>query len=134
MLALFKKYWPHISGALAALVALYQLHGYVYQTGFNAGQQELISAHNKALEQQRKEYERKVQEALNTIAADNTAEIERLRSERQIEYITKEVVRNVEITVPAECDQLAADVVSLLSQAASIVISATGAAKSTDTE
>lgn len=122
--AILKRYWPHIAGGIAVIVSLYQVHNYIYQSGYTAAVTHIQAEHNKALELQRKEYERRTQEALVTIAADHDASIRRLKQEREVEYVTKEVIRYVteEINVPSECDDLAVDIVGLLDQAASIVI------------
>lgn len=132
---MIKKYWPYITGALALIVSLHQIHSYVYETGFKAGQEALIKIHNQEIEKQRKEYEKAVQEALNIISKDYDEEIERLKNEAIVEYRTKEVIKYVdrEITIPSECTDLANDVVGMLNQATSIVINATGTTQSTDT-
>lgn len=132
---MIKKYWLYITGSLALIVSLYQIHDYVYDTGFKAGQEELIKIHNEEIEKQRKEYEKAVQEALNIISKDYDEEIERLKNEAIVEYRTKEVIKYVdrEIVIPSECTDLANDVVRMLNQATSIVINATGTTQSTDT-
>ena len=132
---MIKKYWPYITGALALIVSLYQIHSYVYETGFKAGQEALIKIHNQEIEKQRKEYEKAVQEALNIISKDYDEEIERLKNEAIVEYRTKEVIKYVdrEIVIPSECTDLANDVVRMLNQATSIVINTTGTTQSTDT-
>lgn len=132
---MIKKYWPHITGALALIVSLHQIHSYVYETGFKAGQDALIKMHNEEIEKQRKEYEQAVQKALNVISKDNSEELERIKKEAIVEYRTKEVIKYVdrEIVIPSECTDLANDVVRMLSQATSIVINATGTTQSTDT-
>lgn len=132
---MIKKYWPYITGALALIVSLHQIHSYVYETGFKAGQEALIKIHNQEIEKQRKEYEKAVQEALNIISKDYDEEIERLKNEAIVEYRTKEVIKYVdrEIVIPSECTDLANDVVRMLNQATSIVINTTGTTQSTDT-
>lgn len=132
---MIKKYWPYIAGALALIVSLYQIHGYVYETGFKAGQDALIKIHNEEIEKQRKEYEQAVQKALNIISRDYDEEIERLKNEAIVEYRTKEVIKYVdrEIVVPNECTDLADSVVRMLSEATNTVISTTGTTQSTDT-
>lgn len=131
-----KKILSYAAGAIAAAVSLYQLHDYIYRQGYNAATTEIQSRHNELIENQRKEYERKTQQAIDTLSADHAAEVERLRNEVKTEVITKEVIKYVTdtIEVPANCEPLAVNVVSVLNQATSIVSSATnGSAKSADT-
>lgn len=132
---MIKRYWIYFTGALALIITLYQIHDYIYETGFKAGQEKLIKEHNIEIEKQRKEYEQAVQKALNIISRDYGEEIERLKNEAVVEYRTKEVIKYVdrEIIVPSECTDLANDVVGMLSQATSIVINATGTTQSTNT-
>lgn len=132
---MINRYWIYFTGALALIISLYQIHDYIYETGFKAGQEKLIKEHNIEIEKQRKEYEQAVQKALNVISKDNSEELERIKNEAIIEYRTKEVIKYVdrEIIVPSECTDLANDVVGVLSQATSIVINATGTTQSTDT-
>ena len=130
-----KKLLSYASGAITVAVILYQLHGYVYDNGYRAAMTQIQAEHNAALEQQRKEYEHKTQVALDTLSADHAAEVARLRAEFKTEVVTQEVIKYVTktIEVPSGCDQLAADVVSVLDKATGIVIgAANGSAESSD--
>lgn len=131
-----KRVLGYAAGAITAAVSIYQLHDYIYKQGYNAAATEIQSKHNELIENQRKEYERKTQQAIDTLSADHAAEVERLRNEVKTEVITKEVIKYVTdtIEVPADCEPLAVNVVSVLNQATSIVSDATnGSSRSADT-
>lgn len=130
-----KKLLSYATGALTVAVSLYQFHGYVYDNGYRAATAEIQAQHNAALEQQRKDYERKTQVALDTLSADYAAEVARLRAEVKTEVVTQEVIKYVTktIEVPSGCEQLAVDVVGMLDKATGIVISAAnGSAESSN--
>jgi len=117
-----KKLLGYVAGAVGFLVSLYQLHGYVFDSGRESMRVEMQSQYNEQLELARKEYEEDIQDLLNRMQANHNDEIKRVLSEREIitkvETVTEYV--NKEIIVQAECDTLAADVVGVLKQAASI--------------
>lgn len=122
-----KKILGYASGALALLVTLYQLHDYVYDSGYQSAVNDITAEHNKALEQARKGYEKEIEKSLSRLQADHQDELTRVRNEREIitkvETVTEYVDR--EIIVEAQCDKLASDVVSVLSKATSIINTST---------
>jgi len=117
-----KKILGYVAGAVGFLVSLNQLHGYIFDSGRESMRVEMQSQYNEQLELARKEYEKDIQDSLNRMQANHNDEIQRVLSEREIitkvETVTEYV--NKEIIVQAECDALAADVVGVLKQAASI--------------
>lgn len=123
LLLKYKKLIGYATAVLTLVVTLYQLHDYIYKSGYQAAVNEITAEHNKALESQRKEYEKKIEESLERIQADHAQELERVRNEREIitkvETVTEYVDR--EIIVEAQCDALANHVISVLKQATSIV-------------
>lgn len=130
-----KKLLSYATGAVTVAISLYQLHNYIYDNGYQAATAAIQAEHNAALEQQRKEYERKTQAALDTLSADHVAEVARLRAEVKTEVVTQEVIKYVTktIEVPSGCEQLALDVVGVLDKATGIVISAAnGSAESSN--
>lgn len=124
-----RKIFAYISAAVALIAALYQVKSHIYESGRESMRVEIQAQYNEKLEQQRKEYEKKVERSLQRIQADHAQELERVRNEREIitkvetvtEYVDKEII------VQAECDKLASDVISVLDQATSIVIGSTEA-------
>lgn len=135
MLLANKKLIGYAGAALAAAVTLYQLHDHVYDSGYNAAVTDIKTEQNKLLEEQRSVYEKKIQAALDTITADNAAELERIKANQKTEYVTQEVIKYVdrEIKVPVGCESLANDVVSVLSKATGIIIGTASPAESEDT-
>lgn len=117
----------YVTGVLALIVTLYQLHDYVYESGYQAAVNEITAQHNKALAKQREQYEKQIEESLARISADHTQELERVRNEREIvtkvETVTEYVDR--EIKVPGECGLLAGDIISVFKQATDIVSATT---------
>lgn len=112
-------------GVIALLMALNEYGDYKYDKGYDAAAVAInaqtaieINEHN--------------QQALNDVVADNADTAERVRIEYVTETEIKEVIKYVdrEIIVPADCEPLAAHVVSVLSQATSAVSRST---KSADT-
>lgn len=105
------------------LFTLYQLHSAVYESGRESMRTELIAQHNAAMENARKDYEKRVNESMLRVQADHADELARVRNEREIitkvEKVTEYVDR--EIIVQAECDDLADSVVVVLQQAADII-------------
>ena len=105
------------------LFTLYQLHSAVYESGRESMRTELIAQHNAAMENARKDYEKRVNESMLRVQADHADELARVRNEREIitkvekvtEYVDKEII------VQSECDDLANDVISVLKQATNIV-------------
>lgn len=126
------KYIPHITAVLALVAGLYQLHNYIYNQGRQAERALMQAELNKAMQAQQEIYRQQVQSALAAQASDHAAEIQRLAANQQTEVITQEIIRYVdrEIIVPAECDLLASNVVSLLQQTTAVISSAH---RSTDT-
>ena len=122
-----KKLLGAVTGGIAALVAVYQLHGYVYESGYRAAINSVTLEHNKALEKQRKDYEKQIDESLVRINQDHAQELERVRNEREIITKVKTVTEYVdkEIIVTPECDGLSSDIVRVFSQATSIISDST---------
>lgn len=118
-----KRIIGFLLGAVTLAIALYQIKAHIYQSGRESMRIELQAAHNQAIESQRKEYERKIDESLSAIQANHNDEIERIKNEREIitkvetvtEYVDKEII------VEVGCDKLAADIVGVLEQATSII-------------
>ena len=118
-----KRIISFVLGAVTLAIALYQLKSHIYDSGRESMRIELQAAHNEAIESQRKEYERKIDESLSAIQANHNDEIERIRNEREIitkvetvtEYVDKEII------VEVGCDKLASDIVGVLEQATSII-------------
>lgn len=115
-----------IVGFISLLLALNEYGDYKYQKGYDSAIVEINAQTAVAVNEHN-------QEALNDVVADNADTTERVR----IEYVTnteiKEVIKYVdrEIMVPADCEQLASHVVSVLDQATSAV---SRSAKSADTD
>jgi len=120
------KYIPHITAVLALVAGLYQLHNYIYNQGRQAERALMQLELNNAMQAQQEIYRQKVQAALAAQASDHAAEIQRLAANQQTEVITQEIIRYVDrtIKVPAECTDLANDVVSLLQQTTAVINSA----------
>ena len=117
-----QKYVAYGSAVVALLIALYQLHDHVYDSGYRAAEVDLVSKHNKALSEQREKYQADLDNRVAQLQADHNDEVERVRSEREtitkvekvIEYVDKEIL------VEAQCDDLAVSVVRMLKQATDI--------------
>ena len=122
-----KKLFGMVTGAIGFIVVIYQLYGHIYDSGRESMRVEIQSQYNEQLELARKEYEKDIQDSLNRMQANHNDEVKRIINEREIitkvetvtEYVDKKII------VQAECDALAADVVGVLKQAASIANSAT---------
>ena len=114
-----------IAGIIGLLLALNEYGDYKHEQGYQLAVVEINAQTAAKLSESN-------QEALNDIVDDNADTTERVR----VEYITqtqiKEVIKYVdkEIIVPADCEPLAAHVVSVLEQATSAV---SRSAKSADT-
>jgi hypothetical protein len=125
MLTKYKAVLATAGAVVSLFVCLYQYGAYRYEQGYKAATVDAGAALAKQLAEHN-------QKALEDIAEDNKDTAERVR----VEYVTqteiKEVLRyvNKEIIVPADCEPLAASVVSVLSQTTSTI---NNAAKSTDT-
>lgn len=113
----------YVTGVLALIVTLYQLHDRVYQSGYDAAVTRITAEHNKALEKQRQQYEQEIEKSLARINADYAQELERVRNEREIVTKIETVIEYVdrEIKVPGECDMLVSDIVGVLKQATDII-------------
>lgn len=126
----YKKHIAAVAGIATLLVTLYQLHDSVYDSGYSAAVVELTAKHNQALEDARKQYEKEINDSISRMQIDHKEELQRVRNEREIitkvekvtEYVDKEII------VEAQCDELAANVVSVLKQATDIT-SASSATK-----
>lgn len=120
------KFIPHITAVLALVAGLYQLHNYIYNQGRQAERALMQVELNNAMQAQQEIYRQQVQAALAAQASDHAAEIQRLAANQQTEVITQEIIRYVDrtIKVPAECTDLANDVVSLLQQTTAVINSA----------
>ena len=112
-----------LSGIIGLGIALYQLHDHVYDAGRESMKQELISEQNKRYIELRKEYEKSVDNAVALIKKDYDERLGRIKATERIITQTKVVKEYVEkeIIVTEQCDVLATNIVSLLSQATSIV-------------
>ncbi|WP_333609338.1 hypothetical protein [Arsukibacterium sp.] len=128
------KYLAYAAAAAAIITALYQAHSYIFEQGRITERAEIQRAYNAAMEKQQAKYRDLVQHALNAQAQDHASEIQRIAANQQTETITKEIIRYVDrkIIVPAECDQLAADVVSVLQQTSAAIRAANRTAESGD--
>lgn len=119
VLPFLKRYGPHI----AAMVALLSVVGMIYKAGIDrcetSAQAALVAQANK----HKDEVEEEIREALELQAREHAAELDRVRSEREVEVKTKEVIRYVDRIkeVPAECDGVARDVIRVLQQSTDTV-------------
>lgn len=115
-----------IAGVLGLLLALNEYGDYKQEQGYQLAVSEINAQTAVKLSESN-------QEALNDITQDNADTTERVRVEYVTETKIKEVIKYVdrEIIVPADCEPLAAHVVSVLSQATSAV---SRSAKSADTD
>lgn len=107
-------------------MAINEYGDYKHQKGYDAAIVDINS-------QTSVELSKESQKALDDIAQDNSDSVERVRIEYTTNTEIKEVIKYVdkEIIVPADCEPLAAHVVSVLNQATSAV---SRSAKSADTD
>jgi endonuclease III-like uncharacterized protein len=118
-----KKLIGQATAVVALLAALYQLHDYVYDSGYKAAVSQLQAEQNARYEVLRKKYETDMQEAINTLAKEHAIALSRVKAKEVIitktnvvkEYVTKE------IEVPGTCDDLAFDVIKLLHDSTDII-------------
>lgn len=130
-----KKMLGGVTAVLTAVILSYQVYNHIYERGRLDERIEMQARVNAQFEAQRREYERLLQERITQIADDYEAQLELEREKVRVEYRTQEVIRYVdrEIVVPAECTDLANNVISVLQQATGIVTGATNnRARSTD--
>lgn len=122
-----KKMLGGVTAVLTAVILSYQVYNHIYERGRLDERIEMQARVNAQFEAQRREYERLLQERITQIADDYEAQLELEREKVRVEYRTREVIRYVdrEIVVPAECTDLANNVISVLQQATGIVTGAT---------
>ena len=112
-----------VAGVVGLGISVYQLHGYVYDSGRESMRVEMVRQYNEQLKDQQIKYELEIKNALDRITLDHKDELERVRSEQEIIVKVEKVIEYVdkEIIVKPECDILASDVVGLLQQATDLV-------------
>lgn len=119
----YKKAIAGIGAILTVLVLWNQIHDHIYNKGVSDERVRLQAEFNRQYEAQRKEFDKQLQNQLQTISDDYQAQLEIERARVRIEYRTKEVIEYVdrEIEVPIGCDALVNDVIRVLQQATGIV-------------
>lgn len=126
VLLFLKRYGAHI----AALVALLSAVGMIYKAGIDRCETSAQAALVKQANKHREEVEKEIEAALELQSQEHAAELDRVRSEREVEVKTKEIIKYVDRikTVPAECDGVARDVIRVLQQSTDTVREATRSA------
>lgn len=122
-----------ISAVLGAVLVLYQIHDHIRQNAIRDCQTSAQAALNAKVDELRKQYEKKVQDALDLQSLEHQEDLIRVRGEVVIKERTKVVTEYVDRIkeIPAECDSLMLDVGRVLSDSTNTVISAgTGGAGS----
>lgn len=123
----YKKVIALVAGASALAAGIYMWNQNTYQRGVLDERMRFSELHNQILDEQRQQYEKAAQEAIQLQQIELEEELARVRAEAETKTEIKEVVRYVEteIEVPADCDALATNVSRVLKQATNIVRSAT---------
>lgn len=118
-----KKLISYLLGLVGLLVTLYQLHDHIYDSGYQAAITDIKEDYNKKVEKKNKEYQEKVQKALNLQSKEYEQQIEDLKQKKQTKQKVKKVKEYVyeKVEVPVGCDDLANNVVGVLSKATGIV-------------
>lgn len=120
---------------VGALSAFATYSAWLYDLGEKSAHAQIQAEQTRKANENRKSVEKQIAEALKVQADDYDSALERVRNEREIVIKTEEVVKYVDRikTIPAECDSLAADIVGVLQQHASIIRAAAGSSDA-DTE
>ncbi len=108
-----------IYGLVASFIVGFSIKAYnhIYNEGYNKRISEYQAAYDLELQTQQKEYDRKLSETIKLMKEENKAALKRQEAKTEIALRTETVVRYVDkIVVKTECNDLAADVVWLLSE------------------
>jgi len=130
-----KKLLGGATAVLTAIILGYQVYDHIYEQGRLAERIEMQIKMNEQFEAQRKEYEKLIKERMTQLSSDFEEQLAVEREKVKIEYRTREVIKYVdrEIQVPAECDALAANIISVLQQATELAsTAANGSTRRTD--
>jgi hypothetical protein len=127
-----KKAAPLV-GLLASLTAFVAYSNWLIGFGESRAIMQMQGAQVELANAQRKELEQKMAEALDIQAQDHADAIDRLRNEREVVIVTKEVIEYVDkIIIDDSCHKLAIDFIGMRQQATSAIRGAGAGASAED--
>lgn len=104
------------------VLGLYKLYNSIYQSGYNKRTDEYQTAYNLELETQQKEYDDKLAKTIKLMRLENEAALDRQVAKTDIAVRTEKVIQYVDkIVVKTECNDLAVNVVWMLSESTTTI-------------
>lgn len=108
---------------LFVIFIIYQWRGNIYQQGVLDERSRLTQEYAVIMEQQRQEYEIASERASQLFSEELEQELSRAREQASAETEIREIIQYVlrPIEVPANCEQLADDIIGVLQQTTDII-------------
>lgn len=127
---LLEKFKYHLLAMAGLILAFLYAYNWAYYKGYSAKTDEYDKAYAELVEADKKAYGIKVKDALALQKAELEANTKDAVQLKEIEIQVKTVTKYVnKIIVKTECNDLATDVVGMLSEANSITVQAARSAK-----
>lgn len=130
ILGLLGKFKYHLLAMAGLILAFLYAYNWAYDKGYSAKTSEYEKAYVELVEADKKAYDKKVENALALQKAELEAVAKDSVQLKEIEIQVKTVTKYVDkIVVKTECNDLATDIVGMLSEANSITVQAARSTK-----